>query len=70
MVAARLHVSLLEPTGDPPPAGASITVSGPAVRGGTFHGTSDVHGLLAVPTRLPERSSPEARPVELPRWSS
>lgn len=49
----ELYVSLTEPTGDPPPAGAGVTVSGLAVRGGTFRGTTDRHGLLAVPTRLP-----------------
>jgi hypothetical protein len=49
----ELWVSLLDAAGNPPAAPESVTVAGPAVRGGSFRGTTDAHGLLAVPMRLP-----------------
>lgn len=49
----ELWVSLLDAAGNPPHTPESVTVAGPAVRGGSFRGTTDAHGLLAVPVRLP-----------------
>lgn len=47
---AYLRVS--DPLNEPAPAGTSVEVSGPAVRGGLHRGAVDAHGLLEVPIEL------------------
>lgn len=47
---AYLRVS--DPLDEPAPAGTSVEVSGPAVRGGRHRGAVDAHGLLEVPIEL------------------
>jgi len=49
----ELWVSLLDAAGNPPTTPEPVTVAGPAVRGGSFRGTTDAFGLVAVPIRLP-----------------
>ncbi|MCB9659857.1 MAG: hypothetical protein H6726_19565 [Sandaracinaceae bacterium] len=47
---AYLRVS--DPLSEPAPAGTSVEVSGPAVRGGHHTATTDAHGLIEVPIEL------------------
>jgi len=49
----ELWISLLDAAGNPPTTPEPVTVAGPAVRGGSFRGTTDAFGLVAVPIRLP-----------------
>jgi hypothetical protein len=52
-VPQTLWITLLDAAGEPPETPQTVHVAGPAVRGGTFTGTTDAHGLLAVPARVP-----------------
>lgn len=48
-----LYVRLSEGSGKPPAVGTPVTVRGAAIRNGVQRGTSDVHGIITIPTRLP-----------------
>lgn len=48
------YVSIETAAGEPAPAGLNVGITGSAVRNGSFRGTTDEHGLLSVPVRLPQ----------------
>lgn len=47
-----VYVGVTTAAGEIPPAGLAVTVSGSAVRSGSFRGITDAHGLLEVPVRI------------------
>ncbi len=62
-----LYVQLVDPLGQPPPAGTRVEVSGAAVPGGTASAETDVNGLAEIRVRLPIGAS--AGPFEERRAS-
>jgi hypothetical protein len=52
-VPQTLWITLLDAAGRPPDAAQTVRVTGAAVRGGSFTGTTDAHGIVAVPALLP-----------------
>lgn len=52
-VESVVYVSVTDPRGEPAPVGTTVVVEGPAVRGRTARVTTDRHGLVEVPMRVP-----------------
>jgi len=48
-----LWVRLRDGSGEPPEAGTEVTVEGPAIRTGRASATTDQHGFVEVPVRMP-----------------
>ncbi|MEI8254352.1 MAG: MG2 domain-containing protein, partial [Deltaproteobacteria bacterium] len=56
-VTSPVYLALSDPRGEPPPFGTGITVRSVGLPGGRWHGTTDHHGVIEVPLRLPAGSA-------------
>jgi hypothetical protein len=56
-VPGTVFLTLTTPIGEPAPANIGVTVVGPAVPNGRVRGTTDRHGIVAIPTRLPRNAA-------------
>jgi hypothetical protein len=56
-VASTVYLTLTDPRGAPPPAGTVVSVTGAGVQGGSWRGSTDAHGLVAVPMRVPRAAA-------------
>ena len=54
-----LYIRLSDGSGEPPPAGTQVEVSGAAIRKGSQRAQSDRHGIVKVAARLPRGAATE-----------
>ena len=56
-VLSPVYLTLTDPRGEPPHAGTAVIVRSVGVPGGRWRGTTDAHGVVEVPMRLPGGSA-------------
>jgi hypothetical protein len=56
-VLSPVYLTLTDPRGEPPPPGTGVIVRSIGVPGGRWRGTTDRHGIVQVPMRLPAGSA-------------